>query len=63
MNLKNILTNKLDEISFDQAIFSDKIYRKIRNLDDTYSVLCLEFKNNNFIWEKINNFQLSGEYL
>ena len=46
-----------------KQFFSDKIYRKIRNLDDTYSVLCLEFKNNNFIWEKINNFQLSGEYL
>ena len=53
------LNNTLDEISFDQAIFSDKIYRKICNLDDTYSVFCLEFKNNNFIWEKINNFHLS----
>lgn len=62
MNLKNILTNKLDEISYDQAIFSNKIYRKISNADDTYSVFCLEFKNNHFIWEKINNFQLSEAY-
>ena len=61
MNLKNIF-NKLDEISFDQAIFSDKIYRKIRNLDDSYSVFCLEFKNNNLVWEKINNFKFSEAY-
>ena len=62
MNLKNILTNKLDEISHDQAIFSDKIYRKIFNLNNTYSVFCLEFKDNNFLWEKKSNFQLSEAY-
>ena len=62
MNLKNILTNKLDEISYDQAIFSNKIYRKICNTDNTYSVFSLEFKNNNFLWEKVNNFQLSEAY-
>ena len=54
--------NTLDEISFDQAIFSDKLYRKICNLDNTYSVFCLELKNNSFIWEKINNFQLPENY-
>jgi hypothetical protein len=54
--------NALDEIPYDQAIFSDKLYRKICNLDDTYSVFCLEFKNDNFIWEKIKNFKLPEAY-
>ena len=54
--------NALDEISFDQAIFSNKLYRKISNLDNTYSVYELNFKNNCFIWEKIPNFKLSQGY-
>lgn len=54
--------NSLDEISFDQAIFSDKLYRKMRNLDNTYSVYELNFKNNHFVWEKIYNFKLSQGY-
>tara|TARA_B100002019_G_C21245829_1_gene588196 strand:- start:766 stop:1707 length:942 start_codon:yes stop_codon:yes gene_type:complete len=56
------LTDMLDEISFDQAIFSNKLYRKISNLDNTYSVYELNFKNNCFIWEKIPNFKLSEGY-
>ena len=54
--------NTLDEITFDQAIFSDKLYRKISNLDNTYSVYELNFKNNHFVWEKIYNFKLSEGY-
>lgn len=54
--------NTLDEITFDQAIFSDKLYRKISNLDNTYSVYELIFKNNHFVWEKIYNFKLSEGY-
>ena len=54
--------NALDEISYDQAIFSDKLYRKICNLDDTYSVYELILKNNGFIWEKIQNFKLPEAY-
>ena len=56
----NHILNNLDEISFDQAIFSNKIYRKICNLDESYSVYSLEFKNNCFMWEKIPNFKLIG---
>jgi len=56
------ITNKLDEISYDQAIFSDKVYRKINNLDNTYSVYSLDFKNNGFIWEKIYNYVLPEGY-
>ena len=48
--------NTLDEITFDQAIFSNKLYRKIHNLDDTYSIYELNLRNNHFIWEKISNF-------
>jgi len=58
MNLKQHLINKLDELPCDQAIFSDKIYRKINNPDNTYSVYRLDFKNNGFVWEKIHNFML-----
>jgi len=58
MNLKQHLINKLDELPCDQAIFSDKIYRKINNPDNTYSVYRLDFKNNSFIWVKIYNFML-----
>ena len=39
----NHILNNLDEISFDQAIFSNKIYRKICNLDESYSVYSLIF--------------------
>lgn len=56
------LIDILDEITFDQAIFSNKLYRKISNLDNTYSVYSLNFKNNCFIWEKIPNFKLSQGY-
>lgn len=59
---KQFMSNKLDEISYDQAIFSDKIYRKINNLDNTYSVYSLDFKNNGFIWEKIYNYSLPEGY-
>lgn len=62
MKSKQNLTNMLDEIPYDQAIFSNKLYRKICNLDDTYSVYELNFKNNSFIWEKIQNFKLSEAY-
>jgi len=58
----NPIFNTLDEITFDQAIFSNKLYRKISNLDNTYSVYSLNFKNNCFIWEKIPNFKLSQGY-
>ena len=58
---KNLI-DMLDEISFDQAIFSNKLYRKISNLDNTYSVYELNFKNNHFVWEKIYNFKLSEGY-
>lgn len=60
--MENKITNKLDEISYDQAIFSDKVYRKINNLDNTYSVYSLDFKNNGFIWEKIYNYSLPEGY-
>ena len=36
--------NILDELPYDQAIFSDKIYRKIRNLDNSYYVCELNLK-------------------
>ena len=54
--------NSLDEISFDQAIFSDKVYRKIRNLDESYYICELNFKNKNFVWEKVTNFRLPQGY-
>ena len=60
MNLKHILNNNLDEISFDQAIFSDKLYRKVCNLDNSYSIFELNSKNDGFMWEKIENFKLIG---
>jgi hypothetical protein len=56
---RQYLIDKLDELSCDQAIFSDRIYRKINNSDNTYSIYRLDFKNNGFIWEKIYNFVLS----
>lgn len=59
MNLSQHLIDKLNELPCDQAIFSDKIYRKINNTDNTYSVYRLDFKNNGFVWEKIYNFMLS----
>ena len=62
MNLKQHLINKLDELPCDQAIFSDKIYRKINNTDNTYSVYRLDFRNNGFVWEKIYNFLLPEGY-
>lgn len=58
----NLTQHKLDEISYKTAIISDKIYRKINNLDNTYSVYSLDFKNNGFIWEKIYNYALPEGY-
>ena len=58
MDMKEYLRDKLNELPCDQAIFSDKIYRKINNTDNTYSVYRLDFKNNGFVWEKIYNFVL-----
>jgi hypothetical protein len=58
MDMKEYLRDKLNELPCDQAIFSDKIYRKINNADNTYSVYRLDFKNNGFVWEKIYNFML-----
>lgn len=58
MNLSQHLIDKLDELPCDQAIFSDRIYRKINNHDKTYSVYRLDFKNNSFIWVKLYNFVL-----
>lgn len=58
----NLTQHKLDEISYETAIISDKIYRKINNLDNTYSVYSLDFKNNGFIWEKIYNYSLPEGY-
>ena len=52
------LQHKLDQLPCDQAIFSDKIYRKINNTDNTYSVYRLDFKNDGFVWGKIYNFML-----
>jgi hypothetical protein len=54
----NLTQHKLDEISYKTAIISDKIYRKINNLDNTYSVYRLDFRNDGFVWEKIYNFML-----
>lgn len=58
MNSSQHLTDKLNELPCNQAIFSDKIYRRINNTDNTYSVYRLDFKNNGFVWDKIYNFML-----
>lgn len=50
MNLNN---NILDDISDDQAIFTNTlIYRKIKNLTNDYDIYVLTRLNNQFVWSK-----------
>lgn len=49
--------NMLDEISYDDAIFSkNHIYRKMNNLNNTYDIYVLTRLDQRFVWEKTDNY-------
>ena len=55
MNLKNQFN--LDDISNDQAIFTQKyVYRKMNNLNNNYDIYVLKFLDNRYVWSKTNNY-------
>lgn len=57
MNLKDKF---LDNISDDQAIFTNSlIYRKIKNLNNGYDIYVLTRLNNQFVWSKTNDYHMN----
>ena len=47
----------LDDISNDQAIFTQKyVYRKMNNLNNSYDIYELKLLDNRFVWSKTNNY-------
>ena len=57
MNLKD---NILDDISYDQAIFTNTvIYRKMKNLKDGYDMYALIRLDNRFVWSKTNDYYIN----
>lgn len=57
MNLKDKF---LDNITYDQAIFTNSlIYRKIKNLDNGYDVYMLTRLDDHFVWEKTNDYNMN----
>ena len=46
----------IENYSDDQAIFTDNfIYRKMKNLNNTFDIYVLTFLNNQFVWDKTND--------
>jgi len=58
MNLNN---NILDDISYDQAIFTNNvIYRKMKNLKDNYDIYALVRLDDRFVWSKTNDYHINS---
>ena len=54
----NINDKFLDDIPYDQAIFTKHlIYRKMKNLKDGYDIHVLTRLDNRFVWDKTNNYE------
>jgi len=54
----NLNDNILDDIPYDQAIFTKHlIYRKMKNLKDGYDIHVLTRLDNRFVWDKTNNYE------
>jgi hypothetical protein len=57
MNLTTGFNNILDEITYDQAIFTkSRIYRKTNNLNNSYDIYVLARLDNRFVWEKTDTY-------
>ena len=57
MNFTNNFNNILDDIKYDQAIFTkSRIYRKMSNLVNTYDVYVLTTLNDKFVWSKTESY-------
>lgn len=56
MNTEALEKFPIEYYSDDQAIFTDNyIYRKMKNLNNTYDIYVLTLLNNQFVWNKTND--------